>query len=276
MKKWILHTLIAVLFTGLMPDRVAANGIVVSNVRMTSRDTSAGLNNAANHTFIRFNISWQNSWRMQYATGINNRDAAWVFVKYKIDGTNEWKTAWLSNTGHLPGTWNGFSGAGPMQFEPGLRNPDSAYHATANPALGVFMYGNGFYMGSAGADSIQLRWNYGAQGIPDSAIVEMRVFAIEMAYVPTVGFWVGTGGTEDGSFTDGSWASGATIPFRITNEAALNIGNNPGELWGISSAGDSTIGGQEPWMLAFQRDTVGFTSKSMRLRKANGLAFSIP
>ena len=220
---------------------VQANNVVVSNVRMTARDTSAGLNNAANHTFIRFNISWENSWRMLYSTGINNRDAVWLFVKFRANG-GEWQTAWLNNTGHDAGSWTGFSGGGPMQFEPGLSNPDSAFNATTNPALGLFMFGTGFFMGPAGADSVQIRWNYGAQGIPDSSTIELRVFALEMAYVPTVGYWLGTGGTEQGSFTDGAWTSGASIPFRVGSEGAITIGGSAGALWGRAFVGDSTIG----------------------------------
>ena len=234
-----------------------AGNIVVSNVRMTARDTSAGLNNAANHTFIRFNISWENSWRMLYSTGINNRDAAWVFVKFRANG-GSWQTAWLNNTGHLPGSWTGLSGAGPMQLEPGLLDPTAAFDASNNPALGLFMYGSGFYMGTAGADSLQLRWNYGAQGIADSSTIELRVYALEMAYVPTVGYWLGTGGTEQGSFTDGAWTSGATIPFRIQTESAVTVGASAGQLWGRSSSGDSTIGSAGTLSADFPKGFRGF------------------
>jgi len=236
---------------------VQANNIVVSNVRMTARDTSAGLNNAANYTFIRFNISWENSWRMLYSTGINNRDAAWVFVKFRANG-GEWQTAWLNNTGHIAGSWTGFSGAGPMILEPGLLQPDSAFHVSNNPALGVFMYGTGFYMGNAGTDNVQLRWNYGAQGIPDSSTIELRVYALEMAYVPTVGYWLGTGGTEQGSFTDGSWTSGITIPFRVPSEGAITVGAAASQLWGRSTSGDSTLGSAGTLDASFPKGFRGF------------------
>ncbi len=234
-----------------------ANNIVISNVRMTARDTTAGLNNAANHTFIRFNIAWKNSWKMLFTTGINNRDAAWVFVKFRANG-GEWQTAWLNNTGHVAGTWTGVTGAGPMQIEPGLLNPGAAFDQVNNPALGVMVYGTGFYMGDAGADSMQLRWNYGVQGIPDSSIIELRVYALEMAYVPTGGFWLGTGGTEQGSFTDGDWTSGPTIPFRVPSEAAITIGPDSTQLWGRSSSGDSTLGGAGTLAAAFPKGFQGF------------------
>jgi hypothetical protein len=53
---------------------------------------------------------------------------------------------------------------------------------------------------------------------------------------------VGSGGTETGSFTDGSWISGATIPFSIASEGAITIGPNAGNLWGTLSSGPGTIG----------------------------------
>lgn len=273
MKKWMFLTVLAAFLASCLPQSVEANGIVVSNVRMTNRDTSAGPNNAANHTFIRFNISWQNSWRMLYSTGINNRDAAWVFVKFKVDGSNEWRTAWLNNTGHVSGTWTGFSGAGPMQFEPGLLQPDSAFNATANPALGVFMFGSGFFMGAAGANEVQLRWNYGAQGLADSTIVEMRVFALEMTYVPTVGYWLGTGGTEKGSFTAGDWTSGPTIPYRVNNESAITLGPSAGALWGRSSSGDSTIGTAGTLDAAFPKGYRGFYAQKYEITQKQWVDF---
>lgn len=273
MKKLILLAVLAVFCAPWLPQKALANGIVVSNVRMTNRDTSAGLNNAANHTFIRFNISWQNSWRMLYSTGINNRDAAWVFVKFKVDGSNEWRTAWLNNAGHLPGTWTGIGGAGPMQFEPGLVQPDSAFHVTDNPALGVFMFGSNFFMGTAGADEVQLRWNYGAQGLADSTIVEMRVFALEMTYAPTVGYWLGTGGTENGSFTEGSWSSGATIPYRVDSEGAITVGNASGQLWGRSSSGDSTIGAAGSLAAAFPKGYRGYYAQKYEITQKQWVDF---
>lgn len=251
---------------------VKANNIVVSNVRMTARDTSAGVNNAANHTFIRFNISWENSWRMLYATGINNRDAAWVFVKFRANG-GAWQTAWLNQNGHVAGSWTGFSGAGPMQFEAGLRDPELAFNPASNPALGVFMFGTGFFMGTAGADSVQLRWNYGAQGIPDTSTIELRVYALEMAYVPTGGFWVGTGGTERGSFTDGSWSSGATVPLRIGSEAALTIGAAANQLWGTTQDGDSSLGGAGTLDAPFPKGYRGFYAQKYEITQQQWIDF---
>ena len=58
-----------------------ANNISVTNVSLT------GQNTADNYTFVRFDISWENSWRTSSAPA--NWDAAWIFVKYRV-GNGNW------------------------------------------------------------------------------------------------------------------------------------------------------------------------------------------
>lgn len=92
----------------------------------------------------------------------------------------------------------------------------------------------------------RLKWNYGANGYSFSAgsTVEVSVAAIEMVYVPQGSFYVGSGGSEVGSLTDGSWTSGATIPYLISSEASINIANAAGCLWGTTNSGiTNSIGG---------------------------------
>ena len=93
---------------------------------------------------VKFDISWENSWRNDIAgTGYAapyNRDAARVFVKYRIN-SGPWQHAWLDSTGHI-------NPAG-STVATGLLNPASPFNATANPGLGVFIYrdanGNGAF-----------------------------------------------------------------------------------------------------------------------------------
>jgi formylglycine-generating enzyme required for sulfatase activity len=62
------------------------NNIVVSNLTLTGQNTSAGSNNVQNFSLVKFDLSWDNSWRS--STGPANWDAAWVFVKYRIGANN--------------------------------------------------------------------------------------------------------------------------------------------------------------------------------------------
>jgi len=160
------------LFLLLFAGTLRGNNIQVSSLSLNGKDLSAGLNNAANSTFVQFDLSWENSWRVN--NGAANWDAAWVFIKYRISG-GTWRHAWLGNNGHtIP---SGFTA------DVGLLTPGSAYNAATNPALGVFIYRSNLGNGNNSLSSVKLRWNHGAQGIPDNAIVDVQVFAIEMVYV---------------------------------------------------------------------------------------------
>lgn len=151
-----------------------------------------------------------------------------------IECVRIWEHARLNNTGH--------TATGGSTLDAGLLTPGAAFHTITNPALGVFIYRSADGFGTNSFTGTQLRWNYGTNGVNDNAVISVQVFAIEMVFVPQGSFFVGSGGNETGSFTNGSWTSGATIPLQITSEAALGIDNAAGKLWGTSSSVNSAIG----------------------------------
>ena len=214
MKKKLRVLLWVALTLMLYAGKVAANNITVSNISLTSPNTTD------DYVMVQFDISWENSWR--FSGGPANWDAAWVFVKYRV-GTGDWQQAWLNNTGHT-GT--------AATINAGLRTPGTAFNAATNPGIGAFIYRSADGTGTFSITGAQLRWNYGANSVADNATVDVKVFAVEMVYVPEGSFYVGSGGTESGSFTNGSWVSGATIPLLIASEGALGIDNAAGKLWG--------------------------------------------
>lgn len=55
-----------------------ANNIRVSQVALLGQDVSSG------HVRIRFDLGWDNSWRLPAQLLPANRDAAWVFAKFRI------------------------------------------------------------------------------------------------------------------------------------------------------------------------------------------------
>lgn len=83
-------------------------------------------------------------------------------------------------------------------------------------------------------------------GVTNTDKVKLKVFGVEMVLIPEGGFYLGSGGTESGSFTDGSWVINATIPFLISSEDPLTIDSTPGTpgtLWGtVAGTGDNGIG----------------------------------
>ncbi|MEO9850024.1 MAG: SUMF1/EgtB/PvdO family nonheme iron enzyme [Reichenbachiella sp.] len=201
-----------------------ANNVDVSAVSTQGQDVSAGVNNAANFANVEFDLNWDNSWRV--STGPSNWDAVWVFIKYKIEGgtgctAGDWQHATLStnNAHHSVQTDNGVTPA----------------FSASSDGMGVFLYRNANGNGSINWDQVRLRWNYGSDGLLDACEVTVKVFAVEMVYVPQSNFFLGSGGTEPGEFEDG--VSGN--PLLITSDGTLTLGGG-----GAGSLGNHNATGQ--------------------------------
>ena len=216
-----MKKLLAILTAFVLTVTLIANNTSISNVRLT------GKNSGSQYILVQFDISWENSWRRSSAP--NNWDAAWVFVKYRVGG-GAWQHAWLNESGHTAPSGS--------SIDPGLLTPGATFNATTNPGLGAFIYRSADGNGTNDFTGVQLRWNYGANGVADDAVVEVSVFAVEMVCVPAGAFTVGSGGTETGSFTNGPWSSGATLHLSIANENALTVANSAGNLWYTSTSAD--------------------------------------
>jgi formylglycine-generating enzyme required for sulfatase activity len=195
--KAFYNTLIVLIF-GLGSSLLWANNIQVSNIALVNQNTTAGLNNAANHTFVQFDMTWDNSWRN--SAGPSNWDAAWVFVKFQVFGSPEWLHATLSATdaNHTITNNNGVT----MNID-----------ATAN-GRGVMVHRTSNGNGTVNLQGVRLRWDYRSGNVVhDTANVTVRVFAIEMVYIPEGQFFIG-----DGTLTT---PNPSTNAFRINN-----VGNN--------------------------------------------------
>ncbi|MCS7013718.1 MAG: hypothetical protein RMI34_09740 [Chloroherpetonaceae bacterium] len=153
-----------------------ARDIRVSNVRLLVQSPAS----ESPYTVVMFDLSWKNSWRDEI-----NWDAAWVFVKYQTnDGI--WKHATLSvHPEH--------------HFV-----PDAFELSTVPDAKGVFIYRRAEGQGDVVIPDVQLRWLNREDRVtvrPNSAV---RVFALEMVYVPEGPFQIGDGSLFNvaGNFTD--------------------------------------------------------------------------
>jgi formylglycine-generating enzyme required for sulfatase activity len=176
---------------------VNANNISINNL------VKASVNTVAGYTILQFDIAWSNSWR-----DVENWDAAWVFVKYRLQGsTDAWSHGTLnfvdgSNDGHTP-------------------SAGSEIHTTAD-GKGVFIYRDALGSGNVNFTGIQLRWNYAVDGLPNNALVDISVSAIEMVYVPQGSFWLGDGSnsTVNGQFESGMSGN----PFLVNSENEITLG----------------------------------------------------
>lgn len=185
------YALIPVLALTCMMQALS-NNIQVSNVALT------GQNAGANTYQVKFDISWENSWRT--STFESNYDAAWIFVKYRVTPGVIWDHATISTTGNVAPT-------------------GGTVHVPSD-GVGAFLYRNTNGMGNVNYTNVELRWNYGT-AFPDDAILEICVFAIEMVYVPQGAFLAGDATlSPHGAFQTGD----VNNPFNITSEASLTLG----------------------------------------------------
>jgi len=230
------------------------NNISVSNLSTTGQNTSAGSNNAANFTLVKFDLSWANSWRT--SSGPSNWDAAWVFVKYQVGVSDPTYTnvslTNATNTISLPNVTNlrvgmpvyksvGTSTVAANTFITAINTGTNVVtlsanvtttannntivfkriweHATLNttgsnhtaPAgstispssdgTGAFIYRSSDGAGTLSLTDVNLRWQYGTNGVADNAVIQVQVFAIEMVYVPQGSFAAGSGGSATNEFT---------------------------------------------------------------------------
>ena len=211
MKKFLLSLLLlSVLHT------IQANNITVSNVVRMS------VNTAQHSSMIRFDVNWDNSWR-----DASNYDAAWVFIKFRTTGSSgAWSHATLNyvdgvNDGHTPATGSVIN--------------------TSTDGKGVFIYRNAIGSGTNTFSNVQLRWNYGADGVADNSTVDIAVSGIEMVYVPQGSYFLGDGSVTNvqGQFEDGV----STAPLQITSENSLTLGGGlPGSLGNNNRVGMANNG----------------------------------
>ncbi len=206
----------------LMTLGARANNMLVQNV------TTLG-NDAVNKTIqVQFDISWDNSWRDDI-----NYDAAWIFMKFK-DASGVWQHAQLNQTGFVNGT--------------GTANTVQV----TNDKVGSWLYRSGLGSGTFNSTAMQLQWNYGLAGLTNVTGLEVRVFAVEMVYVPEGEFnmatdcYVKSSGYSSQQFSTAPGANFIVINNRLSPNLSFSgpLGGNTirikGDV-GIDSNADGII-----------------------------------
>lgn len=133
-----------------------SNNVNISNITLSDPNTSE------DYIYVNCDLSWENSWK-----DVTNHDATWLFVKYKPNG-GAWAHATLNNDGHSLTNNNGVA----------------ATLVTSTDGKGIFAYRTDNGSGSNNWQGLKLRWNYGLDGLTDASTVTVKVFAIEVVYVP--------------------------------------------------------------------------------------------
>jgi len=171
------------------------NGIVVSNISVTQNDI------ANQKMEITFDVAWNNSWRTD--TLESNYDAAWLFIKYKVEGSaNSYKLehGTLKATGHTI--------------------PTGAELNVANGLQGAMIYRDAPGIGNVSFTGVTLVWDYGADGLQGFEGLDVHIIATEMVFVPGGAFYAGDGSTS----TNGRLGDATGDSYLVSSENAVTLG----------------------------------------------------
>jgi len=169
---------------------------------------------------IVLDLAWPESWRgldrPTWVAAEDNWDAVWLFAKFRVaDGP--WRHATLAASGH--------------------EAPTGSVVLVPADGAGAFVHREAAGYGAFSADGVRLVWSYAGDGAVPGDALEVRVFGIEMVYVPEGSFYLGAGGSEPCGFRDGPTAD----PFLVAQPGPITLGDAPGTLsWateGCSLAG---------------------------------------
>ncbi len=181
----------------LLAQSLFANNVVVSNTSVLIASPAAG------SAIISFDVAWENSWRTSSAP--NNWDAVWSFAKYRLNG-GPWLHASISSVINKPSTAT-------IDIKDGV---------------GVMIYRNSNGTGDIDFPGIELQWT-SPTDFTDTDEVELRVYAIEMVYVPQGSFMLGNNKIS-GSDNETRGFSTGSGGYLVTNDGAITSGSSSGNL----------------------------------------------
>ena len=179
-----------------------------NNVRVTNA-TRTGVNNDV----IQFDLSWDNSWMVNGVP--KNHDAVWIFVKFRECGvtTNDWSHALLSTNMATHTFGPNVTYALPIQTT-------NRFGTGSGHNTGVMVRRSTTGIGHIVNQNIRLQIVGSSNGVVMDPATEydIKVFAIEMVYVPEGAFYAG-----DGFSTYALWQIGSNPaqPHLIQSEASF-------------------------------------------------------
>jgi formylglycine-generating enzyme required for sulfatase activity len=180
-----------------------ANNLQVENITLSDSDAASKTIN------IKFNLSWQNSWRNSISY-----DAAWIFVKYSTDSGQTWNHATLNNSGDNP---SGFTAVSNVEVD----------FVVPTDKKGCFVQRSLPGSGSIELQDAQLIWDWGQDGLEVDDRTRIKVFGIEMVYIKEGAFYIGDGnGTDESaySFHLGDGASSLQVAASLVGDIKVDAG----------------------------------------------------
>ena len=179
---------------------LSANNLQVSDTRLGTHLPSQG------RVYVDFGLRWENSWRLA-TTAPGNYDAAWVFLKYRTSGGG-WRHATIAGVIPVP----------------------TASMSLTTDRRGAFVYRSAVGTGTVNYDDLQLLWDYAADGVDRPDLVTLRLFAVEMVYVPTASFTLSAGQGQKYYPLLRDASGGGSGTYTVGSENAITIGPGAGNM----------------------------------------------
>lgn len=197
----ISHIVLTLFMAGVLCLSVpsSANEVSVGNVQFSNRNSTSQTVN------VQFDLDWENSWRNN-----TNHDAVWVFIKYSSDSGSTWKHATLKTSGLNP---SGFSTGSGTAVE----------ISVSSDKKGAFVRRSQNGVGSVSVSDLEFVWDYGTDGLTASSNARVKVFAVEMVYVPSGSYKFGD---NAGSSASAKQGSSDNDPWQIISSSSISVSNS--------------------------------------------------
>ena len=189
-----------------------ANNVQISSVNLVEKDT---VNKVIT---IAFDITWENSWRTSSAP--YNHDAAWIFMKFK-NAAGEWHHATLSTDS--------------LDYSPA----SGTVISPVSDGKGFFLYRSQEGNGSFVSNGNRIKWYYASDGFGNTDPVEIKLFAIEMVYIPSGAFYVGSSSSSNGDVNFLRKITGTDTSAFLVDTALVDSVTSEGT--GISDSQDDDV-----------------------------------
>ncbi|NBV14039.1 MAG: PKD domain-containing protein [Sphingobacteriia bacterium] len=196
MKSFFTSLLVFVGIMFCLNPIVFGNGLVISNTALTGQNTTS-------QTWqVRFNLTWENSWR----DNVNN-DAVWVFCKWSTT-TGVWNHATLNVSGFSTGTGT------PLSIQ------------VSCDRKGAMISRRDFGSGTLNSTTVELQWAYGTDGVSNGATPLLTIYGIEMVYIPGGPFTIGDGNGVNSSSSNSLYAVSQHLPYTIDDRMSPVISSS--------------------------------------------------
>jgi formylglycine-generating enzyme required for sulfatase activity len=181
-------------FFWLISLNISANNLTFNAVRLEGADN------------ILLNLSWENAWSLPENTAPANHDAVWIFIKYRIAGQMLWQTARISadQQSHIVTS-------GPVQL------------SAVSDEMGIFV----IPVTSGTTDNVEILLRF-SEELPEVDKLQIRVFGIEMVYIPEGAFALG-----DGLSKNTLMEASTNQAFTVASEAVIQSGTAQGMLYAL-------------------------------------------